>query len=82
MVKENLKEDQYIYALEFMELTLLKNTKEYKCTCILSWMRPFRNIVFFCLNTIDELVQISSSTGFLRYHNNKTYTLVQFIEID
>lgn len=26
MVKENLKEDQYIYALEFMELTLLQNT--------------------------------------------------------
>lgn len=26
MVKENLKADQYIYALEFMELTLLQNT--------------------------------------------------------
>lgn len=26
MVKENLKEDQYIYGLEFMELTLLQNT--------------------------------------------------------
>lgn len=27
-------------------------------------MRPFRNIVFLCLNTIDEVVQIFPPTGF------------------
>lgn len=36
MVKENLKEDQYIYALEFMELTLLQNTnvRVYYLECV------------------------------------------------
>lgn len=37
-------------------------------------MRPFRNIVFLCLNTIDEVVQIFPPTGFreisLSYQQN------------
>lgn len=60
MVKENLKEDQYIW----LRIHGTNIATEYKCTCILFWMRPFRNIVFLCLNTIDEVVQIFPPTGF------------------
>lgn len=79
MVKENLKEDQYIYALKFMELKHCYRIQMYVYIILNASLQKH---CIFCLNTIDKLVQFFSPTGFRRYHKNKTYTLVQFIVID